>query len=244
MVVFVWNNLSVYPSGSAHISRNAILEGHSRQYDLSLLRAFGTECYWMLTLQKKGGKKAAIYPKANAGIIVGIEDNMPAYRVYDINQNGLIRKIPFAQTITHEGHYPFRKKSNWPTQDLDLPLVFTPNAEAFQDIFEWMRYGFDESEEKELCVNVDPEVQGLNLAPKKRENKQESKVVPPRESKPPERVEVEVEASQDDEPSTQEQESDEEVIDLAIPALPQVIERKQGTEVESNVPAGDALHTT
>jgi len=90
-----------------------------------------------------------------------------------------------------------------------------------------------------LCVNVDPEVQGLNLAPKKRENKQESKVVPPRESKPPERVEVEVEASQDDEPSTQEQEGDEEVVDLATPAPPQVIEQKQSTEVESNVPAGE-----
>lgn len=79
MVVYVWNNIAVYPHEEGHISRTAVLEGHTRPFDLSILRAFGTECYWMLTLQKKGGRKAAMHPKANAGILVGIEDYMPAY---------------------------------------------------------------------------------------------------------------------------------------------------------------------
>jgi len=62
MVTYVWNNLSVYPNpnGSGHLSRTALLEGHTRQFDLSILRAFGTECYWMLTLQKKRGRKQAM----------------------------------------------------------------------------------------------------------------------------------------------------------------------------------------
>ena len=110
LVCFVWNNLATMPHPSTqgeYISRLALLEGHQRKFDLSILRAFGTQCYWMLTVQKKGGKKLAMLPKAQAGVIIGVEDNMPAYRVLDLEKRS-VRKIPFAQTITHEGCFPFR----------------------------------------------------------------------------------------------------------------------------------------
>ena len=71
---------------------------------------------------------------------------MPAYRIYDLTQQGMIRKIPFSQTVTHEGHFPFRRRSTWTQEDLTLPLCFTPNADAFNDVFEWMKYGFDDKD--------------------------------------------------------------------------------------------------
>jgi len=155
MVIYVWNNIAVYPYEGSYISRTAMLEGHTRQFDLSVLRAFGTECYWMLTLQKKHGRKGAMYPKANAGVLVGIEDNMPAYRIYDLTQQGIIRKIPFAQTVTHEGHFP-----------------------------EWLKYGFGEEEEKELSNVAQPEMQELNRASNIVDEEAKHQNVPPRTAMP------------------------------------------------------------
>ncbi len=215
MVVHVWNNLAVCPheNGAGNISRTAILEGHTRAYDLSVLRAFGTECYWMLTVQKKRGRKSAMFPKANAGVIVGIEDNMPAYRVYDLNQEGIIRKIPFSQTVTHEGHYPFRQKATWARQEEDLPLLFSPNAEAFNDIFEWLRYGFDEKEEKELCVSASsPEERGSNPRPKNDDEQKHDRKIPPMNQTEPTAIDLTPDEAQLPE---SESESEKEVIDLS-----------------------------
>ena len=52
---------------------------------------------------------------------------------------------------------------------MSLPLCFSPNTEAFNDVFEWLKYDFDEKEEKELSMSVQPEVQGFNLTPTTRE---------------------------------------------------------------------------
>jgi hypothetical protein len=100
LVGYVWNHIATMPSTTipgSYLSHTSILEGHSRKFDLSNLRAFGTKCYFMLTVQKKGGAKAKL------GAIVGIEDNMPAYRVFDFEQRDKPKKIPFAQVVTHEG---------------------------------------------------------------------------------------------------------------------------------------------
>ena len=100
MVAHVWNNLATCVGKDGQtISRRSILEGHTRKFDLSTLRAFGTKCFFMLTVQKKGGKKLALGPKAKAGVIIGIEDNMPAYRVLEMNPRGKAHRIPFAQTV-------------------------------------------------------------------------------------------------------------------------------------------------
>ena len=112
------------------LSRTALLEGHQRKYDIERLRAFGTKCHWMLTMEKKKGLKQAVGPKAKLGVIIGIEDNMPAYRVYDFEQRGVSRKIPFAQVVAHEGHYPFRDWSRWSEEEKLLPESFIPTLEA------------------------------------------------------------------------------------------------------------------
>jgi len=77
--------------------------------DLSVLRAFGTKCHYLLTLQKKGGKKMALHEKGRLGVILGIEGNMPAYRIMDLETRDM-KRIPFAQTVSHEGHYPLGDK--------------------------------------------------------------------------------------------------------------------------------------
>jgi hypothetical protein len=157
MVEYVWNHIAVCPNPlvrGSFLSRTSILEGHNRKYDLSILRAFGTKCHFMLTLQKKGGRKEAVGPKAQLGVIVGIEDNMPAYRVFDFEQRGKMRKIPFAQVVSHEGHYPFKDWSRWTDEEKNLPQSFVPSIEAHEDGSEWKRFRFSEEEEKELDLGL------------------------------------------------------------------------------------------
>ena len=101
------------------------------------LRAFGTKCFWMLTLQKKGGKKMAMSPKAQEGVIVGIQDNMPAYRVLNLETRKVV-KIPFAQTVTHEGFFPFRNDRNWNEDEKQLPHAFIPSFDM--DLADWLQY--------------------------------------------------------------------------------------------------------
>ena len=104
MVEYVWNHIPVMKmKDGSMLSRTAILEGHKRLYKLDNLRAFGTKCHYMMTVQKKGGLKLALHEKARLGAIIGIEDNMPAYRVLDMDSKG-IHRIPFAQLVSHEGH--------------------------------------------------------------------------------------------------------------------------------------------
>jgi hypothetical protein len=106
----------------------------------------------MLTVGKKQGLKKAMFPKARLGAIVGIEDNMPAYRVYDFDQRGVILKIPFAQVVTHEGHFPFKSYPTWSYQEKELPGSFIPSMDARQDQDEWARYECSAFEEEELGV--------------------------------------------------------------------------------------------
>ncbi len=155
MVIHVWNNLATCPGPTTSLlSRTNLLEGHTRQYDLSILRAFGTKCFFMLTIEKKGGRKLAMGPKAQFGAIIGIEDNMAAYRVFDFNPRGKIRKIPFAQIVTHEGHFPFRDGKQWTEEEKDLPESFIPSVVARSDPGEWSRYDFNDDEKSELNMGL------------------------------------------------------------------------------------------
>ena len=152
MICFVWNNMPICPNPlqpGSFLSRTALLEGHSRKYNLDNLRAFGTKCHWMLTVEKKGGRKDAVGPKARLGAIVGIEDNMAAYRVYSFESKTILR-IPFSQVVTHEGHFPFRNMERWSSEEKELPDSFLPSLEAMSDPEEWGRFGFSEFEELEF----------------------------------------------------------------------------------------------
>ena len=80
-VEYVWNKIPVMPHDGgtpAYLSRTALMENTQREYDLSIMRAFGTKCHFLLTVQKKRGKKLAVEAKGQLGAIIGIEDNMPA----------------------------------------------------------------------------------------------------------------------------------------------------------------------
>ena len=154
MVTHLWNTIATCPNPlnpSSMLSHTALLEGHQRKYDLSNLRAFGTKCFWMLTISKKGGKKLAVGPKAKLGVIMGYEDNMAAYRVYDPDRQ-IIHKIPFSQVITHEGHYYFRNGATWSAEEKESPESFIPTLEAIETPDEWRRFNFSD-EQKQVLVD-------------------------------------------------------------------------------------------
>ena len=130
MIEYVWNHIPVIGNpGGTTLSRTAILEGTTRKYDLTVLRAFGTKCYYLLTLQKKGGLKMALHEKGRLGIILGIEGNMPAYRVMDA-ETRTVRRIPFAQAVSHEGHYPLSDRSTWTAEEHELPESYVDADEV------------------------------------------------------------------------------------------------------------------
>jgi len=152
MVEYVWNRIPVLPNPkdpSTKISRLALHEGHERSYDMSIFRAFGTKCHFLLTLQKKGGLKMAVQTKGRLGAIIGVEDNMPAYRVLEIPARA-VRVIPFVQLVSHEGHYPFRDTKVWKDEEKALPISFMPSREAELDADEWTRYDFAKKHIDEL----------------------------------------------------------------------------------------------
>ena len=99
--------------------------------------------------------KEAIGPKGKLGVLVGIEDNMPAYRVLDL-ERGAIKKIPFSQLITHEGHYPFKSYAHWTEAERELPESFIPTLESYQDSAEWRRFQFQANDLDELKLNPMP----------------------------------------------------------------------------------------
>ena len=53
----------------------------------------------------------AFHEKGRLGVIMGIEGNMPAYRVMD-RETRELHRIPFAQTVSHEGHFPLGDKAD------------------------------------------------------------------------------------------------------------------------------------
>lgn len=114
-----------------------------------MLRAFGTKCHFLLTVQKKGGRKLAVEAKGRLGIVIGIEDHMPAYRVLDIEYHK-VRRIPFAQLITHEGHYPFRNYDLWTDEEKKLPASFTPTPDTLECNDELSKYNLSDEQFSEL----------------------------------------------------------------------------------------------
>ena len=164
MVEYVWNRISVLMNEAKppqRVSRLALLEGHSRQYDLTILRAFGTKCHFLLTLQKKGGKKMAVQAKGRLGVILSIEDNMPAYRVMELDGDRKVRSIPFAQLVSHEGHYPFKNIDLWTSGEKGLPGSFMPSREAQLEPEEWERFAFAPEHCEELGATLDVPLFGL-----------------------------------------------------------------------------------
>ena len=67
LVVFGLNNLSTYASyrsAGKMVSPVNLMESNDRNFDISILRAFGTTMFLMLTVQKKGWKENCPLPQS------------------------------------------------------------------------------------------------------------------------------------------------------------------------------------
>ena len=107
----------------AFCSRRNLLEGSRRPFNLERLMAFGTAatCY-VPKEQRKGGKEPAQRRSFHA-VILGYEEVMPAYRVWDL-ETRRIKLVSYNFTICHEGYYPFRDKINWPAEFMTTRKFF------------------------------------------------------------------------------------------------------------------------
>jgi len=66
-----------------------------------------------------------------------------------------VRSIPFAQLVSHEGHYPFKNIDLWTSGEKGLPGSFMPSREAQLEPEEWERFAFAPEHCEELGATLD-----------------------------------------------------------------------------------------
>ena len=114
--VFTMNVLPTFEdpdNKGTFLSRKNLLENDRRPFNLEHLMAFGTAATCYVPVQMRSGGKTPGQNKYFRGVIVGYQENCPAYRVWDIADKK-VRIVSYNFTIAHEGFYPFKDKSNWP----------------------------------------------------------------------------------------------------------------------------------
>jgi hypothetical protein len=79
--------------------------------------------------RRKGGKEPA-QRRSFKGVLLGYADNMPAYRIWDLGAKS-IKSVSYNFTICHEGYYPFRERTNWPTESVEDLAVFHLSSVVF-----------------------------------------------------------------------------------------------------------------
>jgi len=112
----------------AFISRKNLLEGNRRPYNIKHLMAFGTAATCYIPSQNREGGKSPGQRRFFRGAIVGYEENMPAYRVWDFSSK-CVRCVSFNFTVAHEGFYGFKDKTIWAGPDEKLPELFYPTGD-------------------------------------------------------------------------------------------------------------------
>jgi hypothetical protein len=150
--IFTINVLPTMPNPDKkgeYVSRKNLLEGNRRPFNLERLMAFGTAvtCY-VPKERRKGGKEPA-QRRSLQGVLIGYEEGMPAYRVWDLDAKN-IKTISYNFTICHEGYYPFRDRKNWPTDRLMDPICFSPILDGVLTITEWKKFDFDDEDATEV----------------------------------------------------------------------------------------------
>jgi hypothetical protein len=146
--VFTINNLPTVPDPTnpgKFCSRRNLLEGNRKPYDLERLMPFGTAATAYVPVESRRGGKHPAQRKSFQAIILGYEDNMPAYRLWDIEAKK-VRLNSFAFTICHEGFYPFRERNNWSEEWEKGPQNFSPVADGVLTLAEWKKYEFSDEE--------------------------------------------------------------------------------------------------
>jgi hypothetical protein len=92
----------------------------------------------------RSGGKSPGQKKSMRGVFTGYVENMPAYRVWDLLEKK-IRNIAYNFCIAHEGYYPFRDKTNWPSEFVK-PTRFYPDELSVRDAEEWAAFDFDDED--------------------------------------------------------------------------------------------------
>lgn len=131
------------------ISRRNLLEGNRRPYNLNHLMAFGTAVTCYVPKERRRGGKEPAQRRSLRGVLVGYVENMPAYRIWDIDAK-CVKQISFNFTVCHEGYYPFRDKINWPLEMHDDPQTFSPVIDGVLSMTEWKKFKFDEEDAGEV----------------------------------------------------------------------------------------------
>ena len=146
--VFTFNNLPTVPSPEnpkTFLSRRNILQGHDRPFPLERLMAFGTAATCYIPVEKRKGGKEPAQRRSFHGVVVGYEEGMPAYRVWDIEAR-IVKAVSYVFTICHEGYYPLRDKANWEKEWSAAPAAFSPIHDGVLTLGEWNRYEFDDED--------------------------------------------------------------------------------------------------
>ena len=131
-----------------YCSRKNLLQGNRCPADLEKLMAFGTQATCYIPVEARKGGKHPAQRKSFHGAIVGYEENMPAYRVWNF-ETGTIKVVSYNFTICHEGYYPWKDKKNWTADQMCDPEFFSPNFGGVLSQKEWEKYDFDEEERME-----------------------------------------------------------------------------------------------
>ena len=131
------------------LSRKNILEGSNRDFNLERLMAFGTATTCYVPVERRRGGKEPSQRRSFRGILVGYVDNMPAYRIWDL-ESLTFRSVSYNFTICHEGYYPLRDKADWPPGTKDDPSSFSPTVDGILSTLEWRKFNFDQEEIKEI----------------------------------------------------------------------------------------------
>ena len=136
----------------SYCSRKNLLQGNRHPFPLERLMAFGTAATCYVPKERRDDGKSPSQRRSFHGVIMGYEDGMPAYRIYDLETH-TIKKVSYNFTICHEGFYPFKDKKNLPTGASDGPLHFAPTTGSVMSPVEYKKFSFSPEEEEEVRGN-------------------------------------------------------------------------------------------
>ena len=182
------------------VSRKNLLEGNRRPFNLERLMAFGTAVTCYVPKEKRKGGKEPAQRRSFRGVLMGYAENMPAYRVWDIEGRKLTQ-VSYNFTICHEGYYPFRDKKNWTSEMLTDPTNFSPVIDGVLTTYEWKKFNFDEEDAGEV-LGLHPTIVVDQLEPHLPTARPPDHADPPL-ARPEEKSQVSDEKSQDVDPYPQ-----------------------------------------
>jgi hypothetical protein len=151
----------------SYCSRKNLLQGNRCPADLEKFMAFGTQATCFVPVDARSGGKHPGQRKSFHGAILGYEENMPAYRVWNFETRS-IKVVSYNFTICHEGYFPFKDKKNWPADCVRDPEFFSPNCGGVPSREEWEKYDFDEESmeaKNENALFSQPQLQDSQESP-------------------------------------------------------------------------------